>query len=133
MLFSDSRQDAAKLAVGVAKSHWLDALRQAAVDAMQSNTRSVLAFEQQVQYAALTPEETELAGHFAAARQEDAHAILSAQLPQLRNTPSVGGLTMQQHADQVLVQARAGLSRVTDIELEAQHRLLSTGNEPRRS
>jgi hypothetical protein len=27
VLFSDSRQDAAKLAVGVAKSHWLDALR----------------------------------------------------------------------------------------------------------
>jgi DEAD/DEAH box helicase domain-containing protein len=41
VLFSDSRQDAAKLAVGVAKSHWLDALRQAVVDAMDTTTRSV--------------------------------------------------------------------------------------------
>jgi DEAD/DEAH box helicase domain-containing protein len=130
VLFSDSRQDAAKLAVGIAKSHWLDALRQAAVDAMQSNTRSVLAYEQLVQNAALTPEEAALAGNFAAARREDAHAILSAQHPQLRNTQSSGGRTIQQHADQVLAQARAGLSRASDIELDAQHRLLATGMNP---
>jgi hypothetical protein len=130
VLFSDSRQDAAKLAVGVAKYHWLDALRQAAIDAMQSNTSSVLAYERLVQNAALTLEERELAGHFVAARRDDAHAILSAQLPQLRNTPSSGGRTIQQHADQVLAQARAGLSRATDIELETQHRLLATGMNP---
>lgn len=34
VLFSDSRQDAAKLSVGMAKSHWLDAVRQAVVAAI---------------------------------------------------------------------------------------------------
>ena len=40
VLFSDSRQDAAKLAVGVAKSHWLDAIRQALVGGMEDSTRA---------------------------------------------------------------------------------------------
>jgi DEAD/DEAH box helicase domain-containing protein len=61
VLFSDSRQDAAKLAVGVAKSHWLDALREAVVEAMSSDTRAVLAFERDSQSLPLTPEETVLA------------------------------------------------------------------------
>ncbi len=131
VLFSDSRQDAAKLAVGVAKSHWLDALRQTAVEAMTSNTRSALAFEREVQNAVLTPEETILASRFATTRQNDAQAILSSQHARLRNNPSaVGGLTMQQLADQVLNQARAGLSRATDLELEAQRRMLTTGMNP---
>ncbi len=131
VLFSDSRQDAAKLAVGVAKSHWLDALRQAVVDATSSDTRSVLAFEREVQNAALTPEESALASRFATSRQDDAQAILSSQHAQLRKNPSaVGGLTMQQLADQVLNLARAGLSRATDLEAEAQRRLLITGMNP---
>lgn len=128
VLFSDSRQDAAKLAVGVAKSHWLDALRQAVVDAMSTNTRSALAFEREVQNAPLSPEETLLANRFATSRQDDSQAILSSQHARLRNNPSaVGGLTMQQLADQVLNQARAGLSRATDLEGAAQRRLLTTG------
>ncbi len=131
VLFSDSRQDAAKLAVGVAKSHWLDALRQAVVEAMNSNTRSVLAFEREVQNALLTPEETALAARFATSRQDDAQAILSSRHARLRNNPSaIGGLTMQQLADQVLNQARAGLSRATDLEAEAERRLLTTGMNP---
>jgi hypothetical protein len=80
--------------------------------------------------AALTPEENELAEHFATARRDDALAILSAQHPRLRGSPSSGGRTIQQHADQVLGQAQAGLSRATDIELQAQHRLLATGMNP---
>ena len=53
VLFSDSRQDAAKLAVGVAKSHWLDAIRQALVGGMEDSTRAAIAFELQVQGGAL--------------------------------------------------------------------------------
>jgi DEAD/DEAH box helicase domain-containing protein len=131
VLFSDSRQDAAKLAVGVAKSHWQDALRQAVVDAMDNTTRSILAYERQVQNATLTPGETALASRFATSRPIEAHAILSAQHAALRSFPSgVAGLTMKQLADHVLAQARAGLSRAIDLEAEAQRRLLATGMNP---
>jgi ATP-dependent helicase YprA (DUF1998 family) len=131
VLFSDSRQDAAKLAVGVAKSHWLDGLRQALVDGMADSTRAVLLFERQVQGAALSPEETALAGRFAVSRQTEAQAIHSAQHPTMRTLQSaVGGLTMEQLAAQVLARARAGLSRVTDLEEEAARRLLTTGMNP---
>ncbi len=131
VLFSDSRQDAAKLSVGVAKSHWLDALRQTLVDGMADSVRAVLLFERQAQGGALSPEETLLAGRFAVSRQSEAQAILSAQHPLMRTLPSaVGGLTMEQLAVQVLARARAGLSRVTDLEDEASRRLLTTGMNP---
>jgi len=130
VLFSDSRQDAAKLSVGVAKSHWLDALRQAVVEAMANNTRAVLLFEREVLSQPLTPEESALARRFSSSRREDARAISDAQHPRMRDYPSVDGLTMQQHADIVLRQARGGLSWATDLELDAQHRLLLTGTNP---
>lgn len=132
VLFSDSRQDAAKLAVGVAKSHWLDALRQALVDAMRTTTAAVLAFERQAQNVALGPDEAALANRFARAHPAQAHAILSSyQQAALRNSPSaVGGLTMQELATQVISQARVGLSAATDLEQEAQAGLLATGMNP---
>ena len=131
VLFSDSRQDAAKLAVGVAKSHWLDALRQALVDSMADNTHAVLAFESQLQGATLGPIDAALASRFATSRPAEVQAILSARLPALRGTPSaVGGMTMQQLADRVLAHARAGLSRATDLEADAGRRLLTTGMNP---
>jgi DEAD/DEAH box helicase domain-containing protein len=130
VLFSDSRQDAAKLSVGVAKSHWLDALRQAVVEGMSSNTRAVLAFEREAQNQPLTPEETVLANRFNSSRRDDAQAILASQHPRMRTYPSIDGMTMQQHADLVLRHARAGLSRATDLEADAQRRLLITGMNP---
>ena len=54
VMFSDSRQDAAKLAVGVAKSHWQDSVRQALVDALAETANGVTAFERQVQGVSLT-------------------------------------------------------------------------------
>jgi hypothetical protein len=131
VMFSDSRQDAAKLAVGVAKSHWLDALRQALVGGMEDNTRAVIAFERQVRGAALTPEESALASVFATGRQSEAMAIMASQNTAMAATASaVGGLTMKQLADRALGHARSGLSRVTDLEDDAARRLLMTGMNP---
>ncbi len=131
VMFSDSRQDAAKLSVGVAKSHWLDALRQALVDGMSENTRAVLAFERQVQGAATAQDHTPLANRFAATRPAESQAILSAQHVALRGSPSgIAGMTMQHLAERVLARARAGLSRATDLEGEAERRLLTIGMNP---
>lgn len=131
VMFSDSRQDAAKLAVGVAKSHWQDAVRQVLVDALADTARGVTEYERQIQGGSLTPYEASLASRFATARQAEAQAILSAQNDALRNTmSSIGGLTMQELADQVLANARAGLARATDLEAEVRRRLLVTGMNP---
>jgi DEAD/DEAH box helicase domain-containing protein len=130
VLFSDSRQDAAKLSVGVAKSHWLDALRQAVVGAMESGPRAALAFDKQVRNAPITPEEDTLARRFSSARPDDALAIMQAQVPAMASNPSVDGLTMQQHAALVLGHAQLGISRVTDLQNDAQQRLLLRGMNP---
>lgn len=131
VLFSDSRQDAAKLAVGVAKSHWLDALRQALVEGMADSAETVLSYEQKLQNSNLSPEKMELAERFATSRPKEAHAISLVQNPNFRNDRSaVGGLTMGQLADQVLARAKVGLSWVIDLEEEAARRLLTAGMNP---
>ena len=131
VMFSDSRQDAAKLAVGVAKSHWQDAVRQGLVDALAETGIGVIAYDRQLRGASLTQDEVLLASRFATGRPTEAQAILSSQHATLQHTPSaVAGLSMQQLADQVLGQARAGLSRATDLESEVARRLLMAGMNP---
>jgi len=131
VLFSDSRQDAAKLSVGIAKSHWLDSLRQAFVDSMITDREATLLFERAARGDTLTPRELTLATRFQSARPDDAHAIAGASNPVMRNMPSaIGGLTLEQLARQVLAHARAGLSRVTNIEAATQRQLLITGMNP---
>jgi hypothetical protein len=131
VLFSDSRQDAAKLAVGVAKSHWLDALRQALVSGMEDSTKAAIAFEKQVRGGALSAEEAALASAFATGRQSEAMAIIASQNPAMGAMPSaVGGLTMRELADRTLGHARSGLSKATDLEEDAARRLLMAGMNP---
>jgi DEAD/DEAH box helicase domain-containing protein len=130
VLFSDSRQDAAKLSVGVAKSHWLDALRQALVTGMEDSTRAVLAFERQVQGTPLGVEEMALASSFATGRQSEAMAIMAVRNGMGTMQSAVGGLTMQQLATRAVAHARSGLSRCTDLEQDAARRLLTTGMNP---
>jgi len=131
VLFSDSRQDAAKLAVGVAKSHWLDALRQALVGAMKDSTRAPIAFEKQVQGVALCVGDEALASAFAIGRQSEAMAIIASRNPTMAAMPSaIGGLTMRQLADRTLGHARLGLSKSIDLEQDAARRLLMAGMNP---
>ncbi len=132
VLFSDSRQDAAKLAVGVAKSHWLDALRQALVEAMAEEGRAIIAFQRRVRGDDLPADEAALADRFAASRPQEAGAIsVIAANPALGSTPSpVGGLTMEQLADEIAAQARDGIYPVTALQAEAERRLLTAGMNP---
>ena len=131
VLFSDSRQDAAKLSIGVAKSHWLDALRQALAEGMADDVRAVLAFQKKAEGEALPAAEERLAEQFLKSRQQDAMAITMAQQEGMREMPSPGsGMTMQELADQVVARAKARLSKATDLEAEAERRLLAAGMNP---
>ncbi|HEV2618695.1 MAG TPA: hypothetical protein VGU23_02030, partial [Acidobacteriaceae bacterium] len=131
VLFSDSRQDAAKLAVGVAKSHWLDALRQAIVGGMKEGTAAITALDRQARGETVTAEESALADAFTASHPSEAMAIAVSQNPAMAARPSaVSGLTMRGLANRVLSLAAAGLSKATDIEESAGRRLLATGMNP---
>ena len=76
------------------------------------------AFERQVQKRILTPDEAALASRFAIApaARSARHPGVAAFRPWPAMPSAVGGLTMQQLADQILAQARAGLSTATDLE-----------------
>jgi DEAD/DEAH box helicase domain-containing protein len=130
VLFSDSRQDAAKLAVGVAKSHWLDAMRQVLVEGITEEARAILAFVRQVRQEHLSPEDAELANRFAASRPDAAAAIMAVQLGGGSRPSAVGGLTQQQLADQIIAQAQSGVLPIHSLEDQAQRRLLATGMNP---
>ena len=131
VLFSDSRQDAAKLSIGVAKSHWLDALRQALAEGMADDARTVLAFQQIAQGNTLPADEKKFADRFSISRQKDAMAIMMAQREDMREMPSSeGSMTMRELSDQVIMRARAGLSKATDLEAAAERRLLAAGMNP---
>jgi DEAD/DEAH box helicase domain-containing protein len=130
VLFSDSRQDAAKLAVGVAKSHWLDAMRQVLVEGVTEEARAILAFERRTRRENLTAEEAALADRFGSARPDAAFAIMSVAMGQGAMPSAVGGMTQQQFADQLLAQARSGVLPIQSLQSQAQRRLLATGMNP---
>jgi ATP-dependent helicase YprA (DUF1998 family) len=130
VLFSDSRQDAAKLAVGVAKSHWLDAMRQVLVEGVDEEAGAILAFERRLRGEQLTDDEEVLADGFASSRPGDAGAIMAAALGQGARPSSVGGLTNQQLRDQVVAQARSGVLPIGSLQVHAERRLLANGMNP---
>src|SRR6185437_14037752 len=105
VLFSDSRQDAAKLAVGVAQAHWLDAMRQVLVEGVTEEARAILAFERRTRRENLTTEEDRLADQFGSSRPDAAFAIVAVAMGQGAMPAAIGGMTQQQYADQLLSQA----------------------------
>src|SRR6185437_14173765 len=123
VLFSDSRQDAAKLAVGVAKSHWLDALRQALVDSFSNEVNAVLAFQRLVRNEPLTPADRILAQRYFATNPVESAAIQADHL-------GIGGPPQRQLATETLSRARAGLVTTLALQSEAERRLLAVGMNP---
>jgi DEAD/DEAH box helicase domain-containing protein len=130
VLFSDSRQDAAKLAVGVAKSHWLDTLRQVLVESLHEEARCVLAFDKQCRGEPLTAEEEVLADRFQSSRQAEALAIQAVDAGRGARPSSCGGRTNQQLADKVRAEAQESLSPVSSIIGDTSRRLLAIGTNP---
>jgi hypothetical protein len=65
VVFSDSRQDAAKLSAGMRFSHYRDALRQALVEALTQQGAGPQSFQAQCQGQQLTPQQIAAATAFA--------------------------------------------------------------------
>lgn len=130
VLFSDSRQDAAKLAVGVGKAHWQDAVRQAVVEAGEQDVRAIDAFVRRVRGEQLAPDENRMAGQFSASNPIAANAIRSVHDGNGDDPSPEGGLTQQQLADRIIAGARAGVVQSIRLEVLAGQRLLAVGMNP---
>lgn len=132
VLFSDSRQDAAKLSAGMNMAHYLDALRQAECDALAQQGAGVIAFNRQLSGHSLTSEEQTAAARFAIDHPQEASTLAmaanaaTAVLP----SPSHPALNCQQAAAQITLRSTQGPYPVTQVATESSSRLLSHGSNP---
>jgi hypothetical protein len=132
VVFSDSRQDAAKLSAGMRFSHYRDALRQALVEALNQQGLGPQAFNMQCQGQQLSPRDLAAAATFAAAHQADAMVIALSANVATAGHPCVNypGLTNQAAALQIIQRATAGPFRLTQIISDVANRMLAKGMNP---
>src|ERR1019366_2331359 len=74
-VFSDSRQDAAKLSAGMRFAHYLDSVRQALASVLETQGAGALAFIAQINGQALSPEQQAIANSYAASCPSDAATL----------------------------------------------------------
>ena len=132
VVFSDSRQDAAKLSAGMRFSHYRDALRQALMTALVQQRVGPQAFAAQCQGQAIPQDQRQAAAAFQAEHPQDATIIAMAANPATAGLPSgaSSALTNQQAAQRILQRSANGPFRVTQIVADAAARLLAEGMNP---
>ncbi len=132
VVFSDSRQDAAKLSAGMRFSHFRDALRQALVEGISQQGAGPQAFQAQCQGQQLTPEQVAAATAFANAHPTDATTIAMAANAAVATLPCANypGLTNQQASQQILRRAISGPFRLAQIIGDITTRMLGRGMNP---
>ena len=132
VVFSDSRQDAAKLSAGMRFAHYRDAVRQGLATALETAGRGALMYQRQRDGVALTPDEQQLAQEFAATHAETRAILAEARDPVMASQPAPGfpGLTNAQAAQQVLQQATHGPFPITPLTQDISARLLAQGINP---
>lgn len=132
VVFSDSRQDAAKLSAGMRFAHYRDALRQSLAGAITTAGRGTLAFQDQLNGQLLDDERRGLAAEFAAAHPTEAQILLGATNPTLASllAPGFRNLTYAQAAQQILQRGEHGPFPIPQITVDIAARLLSLGMNP---
>jgi len=132
VVFSDSRQDAAKLSAGMRFSHYRDALRQALVGSIAQQGAGPQAFAAQCQGHQLSPESQAAAAAFQSTHPSDAAALAMGLNPATAAMPcaTIPGLSNQQAAQQVIQRATGGPFRLTQIATDVAERLLAQGMNP---
>ena len=132
VVFSDSRQDSAKLSAGMRFAHYRDAVRQALTDSFATMGQSATAFHAQASGKQLSTPDEYLAAEFQSAHSQDALTILLSVNPATANQRSSfdPGLTNSQAAQVILKRALTGPFAINGLAAEAGNRLLLQGMNP---
>jgi DEAD/DEAH box helicase domain-containing protein len=132
VVFSDSRQDAAKLSAGMRFSHYRDALRQAITDAIAVQGTGAQAFASQVGGQPVPPQQQALAAAFSRTHPAEAASLSMAVNPATAQLPSPlhPGLTCQAAAQQILARAAQGPFHIGQLSADASAQLLANGMNP---
>ncbi len=132
VVFSDSRQDAAKLSAGMRFAHYRDALRQSLAEAIITAGRGTLAFHDQVLGRPLDNNRQRLANEFAATHPTEAQILLASSNPAMANAPAPGfGLqTYQDAAHHILQRGEHGPFLLPQFTVDIATRLLARGMNP---
>lgn len=132
VVFSDSRQDAAKLSAGMRFAHYRDAVRQALATALETAGRGALAFQRQLTGATLGVDDTRLAQAFAATHPSEVATLSLAQNPALANqqAPGFAGLTYAVAAQQIIRRGEHGPFPIFILAEDISARLLAQGINP---
>lgn len=132
VVFSDSRQDAAKLSAGMRSDHYRDTVRQALATALDTAGYGAIAFQKQLAGEALSVSDQRLAQEFEATHPREANVLTAAQLPTRANQPTSGfaGLTNAQAAQQILQRGAHGPFSISQLTEDISARLLVQGISP---
>lgn len=132
VVFSDSRQDAAKLSAGMRFSHYRDALRQAITEAIAVQGAGAQAFAAQSAGQPLAPDQQLLANAFAGTHADEALTLSMAANPATAQiaSRSHAGLTCQQAAQRILTRAAQGPFQLPQLAADASAQLLRCGMNP---
>ena len=131
VVFSDSRQDAAKLSAGMRFSHYRDVLRQALVASMTQQSLGPQAFAAHL-LGPVSQEAQAVAASFATTHPADATLLAMAANAVTAALPSNSNpaLTNQQAAQRVLQRATLGPFRLAQVAADTGGRLLRAGINP---
>ena len=132
VVFSDSRQDSAKLSAGMRFAHYRDAIRQALTDSFDTVGQGAIAFHAQASGQQLSSRDENLAAEFRAANSQDALTISLSVNPAIANQRSSfdPGLTNSQAAQAILNRAQTGPYAINGLAAETGRRLLLQGMNP---
>lgn len=131
VVFSDSRQDAAKLSAGMRFAHYLDSVRQALAVSLNNQGAGAQAFIAQLNGQTLPPAQQAIATAYAGAYPSEAATLSMAQGPLANNpSPAFPTLTCQQAAQRIELRASQGPHPISQLAIDVGSQLLRHGINP---
>lgn len=131
VVFSDSRQDAAKLSAGMRFSHYRDSIRQGLAAALTNQREGTIAFIAQLNGGALTPAQLAAATTYQAEYAGEAAVLAMSRTPMANQpSPQFAPLTYQQAAQRIQQRAMQGPYAIAQLAIDVSSQLLRRGMNP---